>query len=333
MAETLSPSASCLYFIASLLIAGFAIRWHYPFEEHSEGIGKLIFNNGIQNGALIWDDLRIFLAIARSGALNRAAEELGLGLATVSRRAARLEGALGAALFIRQQSGCQLTAEGEALLAEAEAMESAARAVSHAVTDANDISGVVRLATAENLATGLIIPALGALRKAHPQLRIEIVTDIRAANIHRRDADIALRMIRPEQGDLTLQKLGVLGFALYGAPGAALTDEMIGWDEAFGHLPAAKLMKKRMKGRKPAITTTSLAAQIAGCAAGLGLAVLPHFLARRHGLIRLAETPEADQEIWLVTHAALSKSRRVSVVAEFLRDLVARHRADLAGTE
>ncbi|MGZ2259582.1 LysR family transcriptional regulator [Roseobacter sp. A03A-229] len=278
--------------------------------------------------------------MARFGTLSGAAGQLDLGLATVSRRLERLEAAVGQRLFLRHQSGYRLTEEGAALVERAEEMEAAALSLVSGLQQDVAVSGTVRLATAENLATGLILPELAQLHDTHPRLRLELVTDIATANLHRRDADIALRLVKPERGNVSLQRLGTLGFGLYGAPdyvaarGNAATfdtDDFITWSEAQAHLPAAEWLDRTLRDRAAAITTTSLATQLVACASGLGLAVLPHFLARPRGLVCLEHNLGLDQPIWLVTHSDLVQSRRVQAVADFLRDLVRRHGKALSG--
>jgi len=268
---------------------------------------------------------------------------MGLGLATVSRRIERLEAAVGQPLFLRQQSGYRLTDDGTALVERAEEMEAAALSLISGLPQEATVSGTVRLATAENLATGLILPELPRLRAEYPQLALEIVTDIGTVNLHRRDADIALRMVKPERGNVTLQRLGTLGYGLYGAPGyvaarsgsmdasAFDADDFIGWSDTHASLPAAQWIERVLKGGAPAVMTTSLATQIAACASGLGLAVLPHFLAQPRDLTCLDPDLGIDQSIWLVTQSDLAQSRRVCVVADFLRDLVKQHGAALRG--
>lgn len=291
----------------------------------------------------MWDDIRAFLAVARARTLSGAAASMGLGLATVSRRIERLENAVGQPLFLRQQSGYRLTEDGTALLERAEEMEAAALSLSSGLRQRASVSGVVRLATAENLATGLIVPELPQLRVKYPQLTLEIVTDVSTVNLHRRDADIALRMVKPDRGNVTLQRLGSLGYGLYGAPnyisarkqvndaGAFDDDDFISWSDPFVGLPAAQWIEERLKGRAPAVTTTSLATQITACASGLGLAVFPHFLAQSRGLICLDRDIGVDQPIWLVTQSDLAQSNRIRAVANFLRDLVKKHAAELSG--
>lgn len=279
--------------------------------------------------------------MARAGTLSGAVAQLGVGIATVSRRIERLEAALGQPVFTRHQSGYRLTADGVALIEPAQEMEAAALSLTSGLQHDAPIAGTVRLATAENLATGLIIPELGRLKAEYPQLSLEIVTDVATVNLHRRDADIALRMVKPDRGNVSLQRLGSLGFGLYGsaeyvsARDAASdqcsfeNDDFIGWSEAYATLPAARWVEQILKGRPPALMTTSLATQLAACQSGLGLAILPHFLARPRALVCVDADPGVDQTIWLVTHSDLIHARRVSAVAQFLRDLVQKNRTHL----
>jgi len=163
----------------------------------------------------VWDDTRAFLAVVRHGTLSGAASELNLGIATLSRRVERLEKALKLPLFVRQQSGYQLTEEGVDLVEKAEALEAAALSFSSDASAQAQMTGKVRLAKAENLATGLFLPALPEFCRKHLDLTIELVTDITTVNLHRRDADLAVRMVKPERGNVTLRRLGVLGHELY----------------------------------------------------------------------------------------------------------------------
>ncbi|EPX84089.1 LysR family transcriptional regulator [Salipiger mucosus] len=291
----------------------------------------------MERQGIIWDDVPVFLAVARSGSLSGAASALSIGLATVSRRIERLEACLGRPLFLRHHTGYRLTEDGAALVERAEEMEAAARAFGSGLPEEPEVSGTVRLATAENLATALILPALPRLRRAHPRLTLEIATDIATVNLHRRDADIALRMTKPDRGHVSVQRVGTLGYGLYGAQsymkgrvgGSEIDlerDEFIAWAEGYGHLPAAQWIERALRGRAPAVVTTSLAAQVTGCAAGLGLAVLPHLLAQPRQLVCLDADLGIDQPIWLVTQTDLVFSRRVQAVANFLRELVSEQR-------
>lgn len=290
-----------------------------------------------------WDDARVFLAVARCGTLSGAAEMLKIGIATLSRRLDRLEAALGVPLFTRHQTGYRLTDDGEALLDRAERLELAGMDFFEAPDAERGVTGRVRLATAENLANPLIVPSLGALFAQHPALQVEVVSGLNTVNLHRRDADLAVRMVRPEAGNLTIKRLGTLGFGLYGSAGYLAArrvgetgapfehDDFIGWAETHHHLPAAKWTLRILRGRPCRLETNTLSAQLAAATAGMGLAVLPHFLARQAGLVCLMTGLGVEQPIWLAMQADLAHSRRVRVVANHLIDLFSAQAAILRG--
>lgn len=205
---------------------------------------------------LNWDDTPVFLAVARAGTLTAAAEQLSTGVATVSRRIERLEASLGVPLFIRQQTGYLLTDEGNALLPRAIALEDTMGVSRAGVIAESQVVGHVRLATAENLANPIIIPALTQLLNRHPGLLVEVITDVAALNLHRREADLAVRMVRPKNGNVTVRRIGTLGFGLYGATSYIAErsgdldgtcqddDRFIGWSERQSSLPAAQWIEQ-----------------------------------------------------------------------------------------
>lgn len=255
------------------------------------------------------------------------------------------EAALGLSLFSRHQNGYRLTDDGAALLERAEALEQAAEAFAEGSAAQTEIAGRVRLATAETLANHLIIPALPELTDQYPDLSLEVVTDVQTLNLHRRDADLAIRMVKPERGNVTIRRLGTLGYGLYASQGYIAgrtakcedarfdTDRFIGWCETYGHLPAAQWVERILRGRAPILATTTLSAQVSATVAGVGLAVLPHFIARQNHLVCLEANLGIDQGIWLAIHSDLAQSRRVRVVAEFFASLIheAREKLEAAG--
>jgi DNA-binding transcriptional LysR family regulator len=290
--------------------------------------------------ALNWNDTPAFLAVARTGTLTGAAAVLGAGVATVSRRIERLEDALGVPLFARAQTGYQLTDEGAALLPRAEALEAAMDGFRSAADAGRGVRGHVRVATAENLANPLLIPSLGPLLAAHPGLTVEVSTDVASVNLHKRDADLAVRMVRPTRGHLTVRRIGTLGFGLYGSAGYMAQrgdgvgfegDSYIGWADRFGDLPAAQWLARSFRDTAPTLVTSTLASQLSAAQAGLGLAVLPHFLAQDAGLQRVPVELGVDQDIWLVMHSDLMASQRVRVVADHLVSVIEAHGAKLRG--
>ncbi len=311
-----------------------------------DNIGSLFSKNGNRaEQSLIWDDIRVFLTVARVGTITKAAEFLGVGVATIARKIERVEAFFGIPLFLRHQAGYRLTVDGAELLEKAKCMEDAANSLLFKADVHSEISGKVRIATTEILATNLIVPNLTSFHKSYPDLTLELITDINTVNLHRHDADLALRIIRPQRGHVTVRQLGVLGFGLYGSADYLATTALgasgdeyenyrfIGWTDEQSQLPAFKWIEQTLKGRSLSIATTSLAAQLSAVKAGLGLAVLPHFVANGANLISVSSQLGIDQPIWLVIQADLAHSPRIRKVADFLSDVVSLNRDNLLGTQ
>jgi DNA-binding transcriptional LysR family regulator len=294
---------------------------------------------------LDWNDLKYFLEVARGGSLTRAADVLHVSQSTVSRRIAELEARLSTRLFARHQTGYHLTDEGRELLGRAEAVEDNMLAFERGASGLSPgVSGLVRLATSDNLASDLVIPALPRFVARHPQLRLEIVTTTAAVELGRRDADLALRLVRPSHGNLKARRLGAMSYGVYGhrdylARHPAPADDplagraMITWDEAHAHLPASQWLAKRAPDAHVVLAVSTLRAQIAAARAGLGLAIIPDFLVTDPDLVRvLAPGDVFSDGVWLVMHADLAASSRVRAVADFLAETVERARPALEGT-
>lgn len=287
-----------------------------------------------------WDLLRYFLPVARLGSLTKAAELLKTTQSTVSRRLGELESTLGVVLFMRTPHGYDLTPEGAAFLVKAQAIEDhffdLERSTHAAGEAAESLSGTVRLATAENLSTAILVPSLGALRSRHPGLALELSTGVRSVSMMRREADLSLRLVRPTQNTLTMRKVGVQAHAVYaapsylserGAPGnleGLLAADLIGWDDEFASLQMAVWLREATGGRPLMLATTSLAPQIVAARSGLGVAVLPCFLGDQDpGLRRVVEPDEVfAQDIWLTFDPALGKVPRVRAVADWVVETV-----------
>jgi DNA-binding transcriptional LysR family regulator len=291
-----------------------------------------------------WNDLRFFLGVARSGSLTQTAAAMGVSQSTVSRRIGELEGSVGMTLFARHATGYFLTDEGREVLRHAEVVEDSILALQRGAAGLDKTPmGTVRLATSENLATDLVIPAMPAFRERFPRICLEIITSTSTADLGRREADIALRVIRPTRGNLKVKRVGHMTYSLYGSrayldahppvAGEPLDGRhIITWDESHAHLPAAAWLAQAHPGCTVALATTSLPTQIAAVRAGLGLAVIPDFLAVHDDFVRVLPPEELfSNELWLVTHADLVASARVRAVSEFLADHVVKGNRELAG--
>jgi len=290
-----------------------------------------------------WNDLRYFLAVARTGSLTLASSSLGVSQSTVSRRIGELETSIGTSLFRRHQTGYFLTDEGQEVLRHAELVEDSVMALETGAAglDRNPV-GTVRLATSENLAIDLVIPALAAFRERYPGIRLEILTGTATAELERREADIALRVVRPVRGNLKFRRVGHMTYSVYGSreyverhparDGEPLGGRhAIAWDNAHAHLPAATWLAREHPSCRIAMITSSLATQIAAVRAGLGLAVIPDFLTvKDDGFVRVIP-PERlfSAEVWLVTHADLAASARIRALADFLCNEVLQRNREL----
>jgi molybdate transport repressor ModE-like protein len=254
-----------------------------------------------------WEDVRFFVALARHGSLSAAARALGVNHATVSRRVAALEASLGARLLERRPDGYALTAPGRAVLQEAAAMESAAERLPR-FDAAPAVSGLVRISAPPSLAESFLTPRFGALFALHPDIDIALVAEHRLASLSRREADLALRLGRPEDGDIVAKHLVDVDFGFYAdaawqtrhAAGAELI--FIGFDEANAHLPEAVWLARHFATRRVAFRAGSQAAQARAAASGYGIALLPHFVGRsepRLVRLELGATPPL-RELWLL---------------------------------
>lgn len=269
-----------------------------------------------------WDDLRYFTAVARCGGLSGAARDLGMSAQTVGRRIAALEADVGVPLFVRHPSGYRLTNDGRTMLVDAEAVEEAmARLRTNATSRTDQLAGLVRLAAPETLSTQILLPGLRPLLDRYPLLTLDVVTGIAPIGIARGEADIALRLVRPDRGALTVRQVGRMAHALYAASDGDVDRDharLVGWSEAYD-LPAARWLRQ-IAGRKPDILINGLAGQYAAIRAGIGIGVLPCFLA--DGLTRLETPPAPIEPLWLVAHDTDTISDRTKLVYDAIVEII-----------
>ncbi|WP_428261952.1 LysR substrate-binding domain-containing protein [Haliangium sp.] len=283
-----------------------------------------------------WDDIRLFLAVYRYGTFGQAAQRLGLNISTVSRRLSALEAVLGDQLFERTRDGVVATPMGERALAPAEAMEAAlGRLVRDLSADESEVEGVVRLSVAPGMADVFIAPALVRLRAKHPRLRIELDASVRASDLTRHEADLAVRVIEPRGADLVITKLVSTRWVAAAAPAlVAATGPVsswqqvpwIGWDDDLATMPAARWLARCVPDADIALRTSHFGSQLAAVGAGLGAALLPTPYLAVCGLSPLSYARALEPDVaewpvdtlWLVGHRALRSAPRVAAVWSFL---------------
>jgi DNA-binding transcriptional LysR family regulator len=277
-----------------------------------------------------WDDVRAFAAVVRLGSLSAAARELGLNHATVARRLEALHRSLGEAPLQRTRTGYVATASGARLVDAAQRMEMAAEAFARSGgVGGSRVAGDVRITLTEAVANLVVAPRLAALRRRHPDLRIELVADDRVLSLARREAEVALRWARPERGELIARRVGDVPYALFRARGLLLSAmdrqaPLIGHGPAGARLPEAQWLARAFPDRAPAILTTGLPAQIALVRSGAGLGVLPAFVQRLFNDIEVVEAPMPPpvRGLWLVVHRDLRRHPAIAVVRDFLEESV-----------
>jgi DNA-binding transcriptional LysR family regulator len=295
-------------------------------------------------GRLDWGNLRFFLEMARTGSLARAAARLGVDRNTVARRVTALEGELGLPLFERGPQGWAQTAAGEELAELASRVEEDVLALALSA-DARDRApaGTVRLTTAVHLAAHLLAPAVPRLRERHPALVLEIAADQRTFDLTRREADLALRMGRPRTPGLVTRKLSDVAYRLYAAPAYAAArgdgpvdfarDAFVGFEESLASAPQERWLARVGPERRVVFRCNSTASLQAATRAGVGVAVLPCFVADRDpGLVALAgPEPVPPHELWLLVHGDLRRTPRVRAVIEWVDAVVEGARPALTG--
>ncbi|MEV4777741.1 LysR family transcriptional regulator [Burkholderia sp. LMU1-1-1.1] len=270
-----------------------------------------------------WDLYRSFLAVMRDGSLSGAARALGLTQPTVGRHIESLEQALGLSLFTRSQAGLIATDDARVLRSHAEALASAStsllRAASSLGRGAGTIHGTVRVTASEVVGVEVLPPILARLRDSHPGIAIELSISNRIEDLLKRDADIAVRMQRPQQNVLIAQRIGdiELGFHArrdyleqHGMPrswkemdGHALIG--IGTDNAFTRTLRPKLAA--LDATVYALRSDSDLVHLAAIRAGLGIGICQVRLAGRDpSLVRvLPDLLSIPLETWLAMHENL----------------------------
>ena len=273
-----------------------------------------------------WEDLRHFEALARLGSLSTAARALGVEHATVARRVAHLEDESGMKLVDRRGRRLTLTSDGERYAAIIARMHAVSFALERAKGRAQSAaSALVTISAPPALAAARLTPALATLRRHHPQLRVTLLGEKREVSLDRREADIAVRLTRPQKGSLTIVKGGVVQFRLYASrdylaetPPDQWT--FIAYEEAMDDAPQQSKLNEIAAGRPIGFRASTLELQKALAKDGAGIAMLPDFVAAtdRDLVEAMPKMPRLQREIWLVVHSDMKTAPFIRIV---LREL------------
>jgi len=292
-----------------------------------------------------WDDVKVLLALKRERTLGGAARRLEVDATTVGRRLGALESALGAQLFDRTPDGVVATAAAEELLGAAEAMELAAQKMEGDVAGLErGVEGLVRLSVPPGLSDLMIAPRVAELYRRHPKLLLELDARVAYVDLSRREADLALRGMRPEKGDLVSVRLTTATSIPFGC--TTLREELgnvrdastlpwITYGPELDHIPDAAWVLSVASPSSLVLRTSSFSSQVGAASAGVGVMLAPRelmsgvealapirFTRREAG--RLPPMPTGS--LYLVAHRSMRQVPRVAAVWEFLCEIFQENR-------
>jgi DNA-binding transcriptional LysR family regulator len=290
-----------------------------------------------------WDDLRVFLAVARRESLSAAGKALRIDPATVGRRIARLEDSLGARLFVKSPQGYALTDAGARLVPRAEVAEAALRGLDETAETPEGLTGQIRLGAPDGCANYLLPQVLAQMCDRHPGLEVQLVALPRVFNLSKREADMAIGVSRPEAGRLVVQKLTDYRLHLaasrsYLAAHAPITTRSdLKAHRLVGYIPDMIFDKEldylaELGLAAPPLASNSVSVQLNFLRAGAGVGVVHDFaLPATPDLQRILPNDiSLTRSFWLIRHA---DDARVPRLTRFAEDLVRLCRAEMARLE
>lgn len=277
-----------------------------------------------------WDDFRYFLSVAKNQTLKKASRELRVDQATVGRRLSALQDHLGVKILEKRSNGYFLTAAGERIFFSVQAAEEAMSAV-HRLAAGKDerVEGAVKIAMPGALANQSILKKINPLLEKHPGLQLEFLTGPEVLNLSRREADVAIRLVRPTQKELKTRKVGQLQLALYKRKdkhnkfSKAELEQMtfVGlFDRATSELEKnfLKNLKFTPNCRLRSAAWSSVYSSIQ---AGVGIGILPTFIGDEDEELQVLEKDSDETPLWLVVHPEVAQIARVRVVIDYLTTL------------
>ena len=275
-----------------------------------------------------WENLRHFAAFAQAGTLSGAARLLSVEHATIARRISALETELKLKLVDRRGRKLCLTGDGVRIAAMVERMEKEAEAIDRVAEGAqSELTGDVTISAQPALAAAMLSRPIVALRKQHPGIRIFILGETRHASLDRREADIAIRLDRPVEGEFVIVKLTELTLRLYGSP-AYLNQTLpedwsyIGYVESMDAASQQAALMQKMKDQSFSIRASTMEMQHSLVREGGGVAMLPDFIAVNDSAIIVATSDQSPvaREVWLVFHADMKGSAAIRAVVNSIRE-------------
>jgi DNA-binding transcriptional LysR family regulator len=281
-----------------------------------------------------WEDIRHFLAVAKSGTLSGAARTLMVDHATVSRRLAALETALDVRLVDRLPRSCSLTAVGRQVVERAKEMEAGAHGIARLAKAAHvPLVGRVTLSAPPVLVTHLLVEHLARFRTEHPAIRLSLSAEGQQVSLSHREADVAVRLVRPKETGNVARKVGTMAFALYVHRSYAhLTIperwHFIAFDQSYADMPQQRWLLGIAGDRPVACELNHISEHLIAVRARVGVAGLPRFIGDGdQDLMRIGEDiPPFARDIWLLVHRDLRSTPAVRAVMDFVAAVISEHR-------
>jgi DNA-binding transcriptional LysR family regulator len=288
-----------------------------------------------------WDDLRIFLAVARAGTVSEAARQLEVDHSTVSRRIANLETRLSIRLFDRAGRRLSINPAGEQLMRTAERLESTLLADIAALESMQGSRvGTIRIGVPEGLGVGYLAGRLGSLSETYPEIALELVALPQNYSLAAREVDIAITLDRPEIGNIAVRKLTDYAlqffgtedyFTRHGAPAgtADLADHRLcGYIPQLLYTPLLDYLIFDGKRIQPAIRSTSVVAHVEMVRSGAAIGMLPVFMSDRQSELRpILDEARILRSYWLTVHEDLRGVERIRLISEALVQMTRQDRS------
>lgn len=293
-----------------------------------------------------WDNVRVFLAVARAGQILSAAKKLGMDHATASRHLSALEGSMGTRLVERRTSGCVLTPAGERLMTVAERVESELLHVESELTYSDlTVRGLVTVSVPESFGFYFLAQHTGALMTRFPELSLRLLSQPNTISLSKREADVAVALERPTEGRLVSRKLVDFPNGLYMSKGllsegpiASIPDLLdrtlvAGPDDLKLLATSGELEPLRaVLERKHYLECSGLLGQVEAIRAGVGFGILPAFVARQiPELVQVFPEISFEQSFWIVLHLNVREVRRIREVQQFVVSTATSHGDHFAG--
>ena len=284
-----------------------------------------------------WDDVRFFLAVAKTGSFSAAATQLNTKQTTVGRRIQALERRLGAKLFDRHRHGMEVTPAARGVLMQAESMMSNAASIErHLAGLDREMSGIVRVAATEGIAAGWLVPRLTELRRSHPDIVVQVISGDQILDLATRQADLAIRFVRPSSNQLVAAKVGQFATSIFAAPDYV---EQFGMpqnlQEARDHHIVDHTVLHNLAVMRPwsevveqspnvVLRTNSSYSAIEAVRVGYGISVFPDYAMKSSKIIPAPIDLNIMRDIWLVSHEETNKGARIRTVIDYIRELFRR---------